>query len=159
LPPIHIYRAPFNIGDDDDLTEERFAPEIWSEIKRIAEEKKEKFLKALDTGVDDNRSPLEAARRAWFKKKVKEFSPEDHPETIPPAFTEAECNVFGHICPVFFAAEAMTETEEERRIGRRQLSFKTMMRIVRRDDYRCQHCQKKLHDNEVEFDHIIPVGG
>jgi hypothetical protein len=61
LPPIHIYRAPFNIGDDDDLTEERFAPEIWSEIKRIAEEKKEKFLKALDTGVDDNRSPLEAA--------------------------------------------------------------------------------------------------
>ncbi len=51
----------------------------------------------------------------------------------------------------------MTETEEERRIGRGHLGFAKMMRIVRRDDYRCQHCQKKLQDNEVEFDHIIPV--
>jgi 5-methylcytosine-specific restriction endonuclease McrA len=51
----------------------------------------------------------------------------------------------------------MTETGEERRMGRRRLSFAKMMRIVRRDDYRCQHCQKQLQDNEVEFDHIIPV--
>jgi len=64
---------------------------------------------------------------------------------------------FGHICPVFFAAEGMTETQEERRIGRHQPSFETMMRIVRRDDYRCQHCKEKLRDDEVEFDHIIPV--
>lgn len=157
LPPIHIYRTQFNISDDDDLDEECFSSEAWSEIKRVAEKIRQRHLKALDSGVDDNRSPLEATRRAWFKKRVEEFSPDDHPETIPPLFTEAGCTVFGHICPVFFAAEAITETEEERRIGRRQLKFKTMMRIVRRDDYRCQHCQKKLHDNEVEFDHIIPI--
>ncbi|PJN92799.1 hypothetical protein CNY89_22280, partial [Amaricoccus sp. HAR-UPW-R2A-40] len=72
-------------------------------------------------------------------------------------FLDAECNVFGHICPVFFAAEIATETEEIRRIGRKNLKFAKMMRIVRRDDYRCQHCNKKLQDNEIEFDHIIPV--
>jgi 5-methylcytosine-specific restriction endonuclease McrA len=42
-------------------------------------------------------------------------------------------------------------------MGRRPIPFATMMRIVRRDDYRCQHCKKKLRDDEVEFDHIIPV--
>lgn len=115
------------------------------------------MLDALKTGQDDNRAPLESARRAWFEKQVDEFDPADHPDEIPPQFEEAACNVFGHICPVFFAAEGLTETQEERRIGRHQPSFKTLMRIVRRDDYRCQHCKKKLRDDEVEFDHIIPV--
>jgi hypothetical protein len=141
----------------DDLDEADFSPETWFEIKRIAEKNKARFVEALKTGVVDGRSPLEPARRAWFEKNVEAYSPDDHPNTIPLTFAEAECNVFGHICPVYFAAEAMTETEEERRIGRRQLNFKTMMRIVRRDDYRCQHCQKKLNDNEVEFDHEIPI--
>ena len=88
---------------------------------------------------------------------MDEFRAENYPDAIPERFTEAECNVFGHICPVFFTAEAMTETQEERRVGRRHLNFTTMMGIVRRDDYRCQHCQKQLRDTEVEFDHIIPV--
>jgi hypothetical protein len=116
-----------------------------------------KMLEALKTAVDDTRSPLESVRRAWFERRVAEFDPNEHPDEIPHQFVEASCNIFGHICPVFFAAEGMTETQEERRIGRHQPSFETMMRIVRRDDYRCQHCKEKLRDDEVEFDHIIPV--
>lgn len=157
LPPVHIYRVPYDLGLDRDLNEGDFPPEIWSEILRLAEEQREQFSKALKTGEIDNRSPLEPVRRAWFRKQVQDYSPEEYPDSVPQVFTDGECNIFGHICPVFFAAEVMTETEEERRIGRRHLSFAKMMRIVRRGDYRCQHCQKKLQDNEVEFDHIIPV--
>jgi len=29
------------------------------------------------------------------------------------------------------------------------------MRVVRRDNYTCQHCSKHLEDPEVEFDHIM----
>lgn len=156
LPPVHIYRAPYDI-DDGELDEEDFEPEIWQEIVACAEAQRERLKHALATGQNDGRLPLEPVRRAWFKRQVDEFVAENYPDTIPERFTEAECNVFGHICPVFFTAEAMTETQEERRIGRRRLNFTTMMRIVRRDDYRCQHCQKQLRDTEVEFDHIIPV--
>ncbi len=157
LPPIHQYRAKYDLGLGRDLDEADFSPEDWSEIQRLAEEQKRKLQRALETGEIDNRAPIEPIRKAWFKKQVEEFSADSCPEEIPQVFIEGQCSIYGHICPVFFAAEAMTESEEERRIGRRHLSFAKMMRIVRRDDYRCQHCQKKLQDNEVEFDHIIPV--
>jgi hypothetical protein len=157
LPPVHIYRVRYDLGLDRELAEADFQPDMWLEILRLAEQQRVKLKKALETGMMDNRSPLEPVRRAWFRKQVEDFVPESYPESIPPTFSDGECNIFGHICPVFFTAEVMTETAEERRIGRRHLGFATMMRIVRRDDYRCQHCQKKLQDNEVEFDHIIPV--
>lgn len=157
LPPPHLYRVRYDLGGEGDLNEADFSPETWSEILAQTEVQRAKLNEALRSGVMDNRAPLEPVRRAWFQKQIDDFVASDYPESIPPAFSDGECNVFGHICPVFFAAEAITETEEERRIGRRRLNFSTMMRIVRRDDYRCQHCQKKLQDNEVEFDHVIPI--
>ncbi len=118
---------------------------------------KQKYRDALVTGVDDYRHKLEPVRRAWFERQLDNFDPDNYPEEVAQTFHEAECNIFGHVCPVFFAAESVRETQEARRIGRHQLPFATMMRIVRRDDYRCQHCKKRLRDDEVEFDHIIPV--
>ena len=59
-------------------------------------------------------------------------------------------------CPVVYSAESWTETTEDRRTGR-YIPFQTKMRVVRRDNYTCQHCHKHLQDNEVEFDHIIPL--
>jgi 5-methylcytosine-specific restriction endonuclease McrA len=50
----------------------------------------------------------------------------------------------------------MTETAETRRRGR-YIPFKTKMRVVRRDNYTCQHCGRHLRDDEVEFDHKIPI--
>ena len=64
--------------------------------------------------------------------------------------------MFGHICPVVYSAESWTETTEDRRTGR-YIPFQTKIRVVRRDNYTCQHCHKHLQDNEVEFDHIIPL--
>jgi len=157
LPPIHIYRVPFDNDPGAELREDDFLPEVWKRIQEAVDIQRARYADALAKGVVDDRNPLDPVRRSWFQRQVDEFDPEDHPEIIPREFTEAECNIFGHICPVFFAAEALTETEGSRRIGRRPIRFATMIRIVRRDDYRCRHCKKQLRDDEVEFDHIIPV--
>jgi len=156
LPPIHIYRVPYEHEEGDDLDPGDFSEADWEQILKIAKEIKEKFERALQTGEIDYRSPLEPARAAWFRQRVAEFNPGNYPEEIPSEFSEAACNVFGHICPVFFSAEASTETSSERRRGR-YISFITKMRVVRRDNHTCQHCGKHLKDDEVEFDHIIPV--
>lgn len=73
---------------------------------------------------------------------------------------ELGCNVFGHICPVFFMAEPFTETKEGRRIGR-SIPRDIMLKVVRRDGQICQSCHQPVRDDEVEFDHVIPfsMGG
>jgi 5-methylcytosine-specific restriction endonuclease McrA len=69
--------------------------------------------------------------------------------------SDLDCNVFGHICPVFFVAEPFTETKEGRRRGR-SIPREIMLQVVRRDGQICQICHKPVPDNEVEFDHRIP---
>ncbi len=99
--------------------------------------------------------PLDLEKEKYFKEILSTFDPKDYPQKIHPEIGEMACNVFGHICPVFFVAEPFTETEKERRRGR-YIPFESKMRVVRRDNYTCQACGKHLKDNEVEFDHIIP---
>jgi len=155
LPPIHIYRAPFDY-EDVDAAEANYSAETWAQITEIAARLKEKYRLAIQTGTIDDRSQLEPARAAWFRSRVEQFDPSNYPERVPDIFHEAECNVFGHICPVFFAAEATSERSTERRRGR-YISFTVKMRVVRRDNHTCQHCGKHIRHDEVEFDHIIPV--
>jgi HNH endonuclease len=155
LPPIHISRTRYS-DEEPEVKEGDFAPEDWAELVRIAEQIKEEYRLALKTGTIDHRTPLEPARAAWFRKQVEEFDRAKHPDTVPDIFYDAECNVYGHVCPVFFAAEASTETSTERRRGR-YIPFDVKMRVVRRDNYTCQHCGEHLSDNEVEFDHKIPI--
>lgn len=69
--------------------------------------------------------------------------------------SELGCNVFGHVCPVFFMYEPFTETKEGRRTGRR-IPREIMLKVIRRDGQICQLCQQPVKDNEVEFDHLIP---
>jgi len=128
LPPIQIYRAPYDV-EDSDIVENAFSPEEWTALRAEADIIREKYAKALKTGQIDNRSPLEPARAAWFRKRVERFDPADYPENVPAVFEAAQCNVFGHVCPVFFAAEASTETSTERRRGR-YIRFDVKMRVV-----------------------------
>jgi hypothetical protein len=100
------------------------------------------------------RSPPKNAGHS--NKSIKDFDSEDYPPSIPDAISEMQCSVFGHICPVVYSAESWTETTEDRQTGR-YIPFQTKMRVVRRDNYTCQHCHKHLQDDEVEFDHIIPL--
>jgi Restriction endonuclease len=69
--------------------------------------------------------------------------------------TELECNVFGHVCPVFYIAEGFTETKDFRRTGR-SIPRDVMLRVVRRDGQICQICGEPVPDDQVEFDHRIP---
>jgi hypothetical protein len=68
---------------------------------------------------------------------------------------EHSCDIFGHICPVFFVNESLTETSELRKVSR-TISRKMFLRIVRRDNQTCQICGKILKDEEVKINHIIP---
>jgi len=70
--------------------------------------------------------------------------------------SELRCSVFGHICPAFFSAEPLTETKDFRRIGR-SIPREIMLKVVRRDGQVCAQCRTIVPDDEIEFDHIIPV--
>jgi hypothetical protein len=124
--------------------------------RETAKQIKEQMKQSLETGVNGYSAEITESQRAMFENEIDEFNADDYPEEIPMEIAEMACTVFGHICPVVFNAEKITETTELRRSGR-YLPFKTKIRVVRRDNYTCQHCSKHLLDNEVEFDHIIPL--
>jgi 5-methylcytosine-specific restriction endonuclease McrA len=39
----------------------------------------------------------------------------------------------------------------------RHIPREVMIRVVRRDNSACQACGRHLLDNEIQFDHIIPI--
>jgi len=93
---------------------------------------------------------------AESRANIDSFRPEDHTGKFPGEVMEMGCKVFGHMCPVFFESEDVSETTTNRQRGR-YIPFKTKMRVVRRDNHTCQRCGKHLLDDEVEFDHIFPA--
>ena len=95
-------------------------------------------------------------RTQIFEREVTEFKAEDYPEKHDPSDIEKSCLVFGHLCPVFFVNEPFTETRKKRKIGR-NIPRPVMLRVVRRDNNQCQLCGQVLRDDEIEFDHIIPI--
>ena len=95
-------------------------------------------------------------RKQFLEEEVKNFDPRKHPEQHKKEEIEKNGTIFGHMCPVFFVNEPFTETTEERRISR-NIPRSTMLRVVRRDNSTCQICGKILLDDEIEFDHVIPL--
>lgn len=69
---------------------------------------------------------------------------------------DINCKIWGHVCPVFISKSGATETKEVRREGR-YIPRDIMLKVVRRDSQLCQSCFKYVRDDELEFDHIIPV--
>lgn len=72
------------------------------------------------------------------------------------ASEEVNCKIFGHACPVFFSQSGATETKEYRQAGR-YIPRPIMLQVVRRDNHVCQECHKYVPDDQIEFDHVIPV--
>jgi hypothetical protein len=99
----------------------------------------------------------DAKRMRYFKKDIKHFNPNIYPIKHSREDIEKACTVFGHLCPVYFVNEPVTETKERRRITR-NIPRDIMLRVVRRDNNQCQVCSKVLRDDEIEFDHNIPIG-
>jgi hypothetical protein len=125
-------------------------------IREVAVKHNEYLKTCIETGKLADGRELDAKRREWFEQQVKDFNSEDYPVSIPEPLIDASCKEWGHICPVYYAQSGATETEEARREGR-NVPFKMRIRIARRDNYTCQKCAKHLRDEEMEFDHIIPV--
>jgi 5-methylcytosine-specific restriction endonuclease McrA len=152
-PPLtnfETYKVPFPLKQDIETD-----GELPTELLEAINAEIERMEAVLRTGIDDRRVQLDPVRQNYFEREVREFNPDDYPETIPQVISDLQCSIFGHICPVVFVGESITETTETRRRGR-YIPFQTKMRVVRRDNYTCQRCGKHLQDNEVEFDHIIP---
>src|SRR5207248_9535056 len=98
---------------------------------------------------------LDPKSRQMFRQMVEEFDENDYPEAMPSVVDDASCRVFGHICPVFFVAEPLTETRDRRKHSR-SIPRDVMLKVVRRDGQICQKCYEPVPDDQVEFDHIIP---
>lgn len=114
------------------------------------------YLKeCIKTGLLGTGKKIDPKRKKWFIEQINSFNVKDYPDAIPKEFLETACRVFGHICPVFFVAEPMTETKERRKHSR-LIPRDVMLKVVRRDGQICQKCNEPVSDNEVEFDHIIP---
>jgi len=118
-------------------------------------EHNEYLKKCIETGKFGNGKQLDIIRKKILKREVREFDPNNYPKNIPKTLAEASCRVYGHICPVFFMAEPLTETKERRNHGR-SIPRDVMLKVVRRDGQICQKCNKPVSDKEVEFDHLIP---
>ena len=155
------YQVPFSFDEDkekkiNDVFNEIQKVKLTPDLKKRIKEKINKLKQTVKTEIEDYSKPLDPIRKKFFEKCVNEFNPDNCPEYIPESVSELSCNIFGHICPVVFVGESITETSEKRRKGR-YISFKAKIRVVRRDNYTCQECKRHLKDDEVEFDHIIPV--
>jgi len=124
-------------------------------IRKEMEDHNEYLRKCLETNILGNGSVLDSKRKKLFKEDIKSFNPNDYPEIIPKIFNDVSCRVYGHICPVFFSGEPLTETKERRKHSR-SVPRDVMLKVVRRDGQICQKCNKPVSDSDVEFDHIIP---
>ena len=109
----------------------------------------------LRTGRTADNSDVTEEQRQYFQELTDHFDPSDYPEEIPPIIADTQCRLYGHLCPVFFTAEPLTETKDMRRKGR-HIPREVMLKVVRRDGQVCQECGKNVRDDELQFDHIIP---
>ena len=154
---IKSYQLPFPLDKEKEkeLEQKLMGSDITDEMQNLLEKKLKEIENIIQTKKINGIENLDSTRKKYFEELSNEFNLEDYPESIPKSVTEMQCSIFGHICPVVFVGEDITETVENRRIGR-YIPFKTKIRVVRRDNYTCQECGKHLQDDEVEFDHIIP---
>lgn len=129
---------------------------ILPPLRADAIEHNDYLKRTLSQGHEADGTPLIPGRQACLLGMMAGFDPLDYPEQIPTEIADMSCSWFGHICPVVFTAEPFTETTKLRRTGR-NISLSVLMRVARRDNYMCQICGISLKDDEIEFDHVIPV--
>ncbi len=124
--------------------------------EKAEEEEHSEYLKqCIKIGYLADESPLDEIQKEMFQKEVDEFASAEYPERLPEVIQLMSCRIFGHLCPVFFTAEPMTETKDTRRHGR-YIPREIMLKVVRRDGQMCQVCHQYVPDNELDFDHVIP---
>ena len=130
----------FPLYHESDRLEKFDTKERYQEVVKEIENKKH-----FSVGDIHNYSRLLDILNPDSNEYVAQFEPED-----------VACRIFGHTCPVFFAQSGASETKEGRVEGR-HITRAVMLKVVRRDNHICQACNQYVRDDEIEFDHIIPV--
>jgi hypothetical protein len=111
------------------------------------------YLKGeLDKGIYDK----DKKKKREVIKEIENFDINDYPVKHPKKQAEQFCSIFGHMCPVFVVSEPFTESNRLREVSR-YIPREVMLRVARRDNSTCQICGRHLLDNEIQFDHKIPV--
>lgn len=91
------------------------------------------YLKnCLSTGQFSDGTKLDRARRKYIRTMVRDYDPQQFPPFYPQFVLDVSCRVFGHICPVFFISEALTETKDRRK-HTRSIPRDVMLKVIRRD--------------------------
>ncbi len=98
---------------------------------------------------------VKAVCKPCWELKYCPYGPlvEDFP--LPDDRSARSCRIFGHECPVFHVAEALTETRELRNISRkipRPIEF----RVLLRENGVCRLCHRPVPVEDIHFDHTIP---
>lgn len=91
-----------------------------------------------------------------YYRRLSFLDPEANEYITQFSAKDVACKIFGHTCPVFFMQSGANETKEPRYDGRK-IPRKIMLKVVRRDNHVCQSCHNYIPDDEIEFDHIIPI--
>jgi 5-methylcytosine-specific restriction endonuclease McrA len=120
-----------------------------------AEEHQAYLKHILESGRFPDGKRLTPKHRKMFQADIDSFDPSDYPPKFPRAISDASCRVFGHLCPVYFVGEPLTETKDMRSQSR-AIPRDVMLKVVRRDGQICQRCYQPVPDDQVEFDHVIP---
>lgn len=110
------------------------------------------LVQQVRSGAYDN----DKRKKKEIQKDISMFDPDYYPINYSRKEKEKFCTVFGHVCPVFMVSEPLTETGKLRRVSRR-IPRHVMIRVGRRDNSTCQVCARNLLDNEIQFDHIVPI--
>lgn len=145
----------FDPEDDDDEIMEYWKANIKIACKPCLE------LKYCPYGPLVEKFPIypilrKEAIETMYDPRDDDFDPDDYPLALPPKIIlDCFCEIFGHMCPVFFMKEPFTESSDQRRISR-HIPLSVKLKVIRKDKSQCQICGKLLKDEEVQFDHIIP---
>jgi hypothetical protein len=150
LDPYYKKILGFNPEDDDKTVLKLWKKNVQIACKPCLE------LKYCPYGSLVEDFPAYPITRDEAESCVDDFDPEEYPATLPPKIiSDCYCNIFGHICPVFFIKEPFTESDKPRRITR-YIPTAIKLQVARRDGYQCQMCNKLLRVDEVQYDHQIP---
>lgn len=128
---------------------------LLPQSRESAQEHQAYLAECLEIGRFPDGKPLTPKHQKMFRDNIKTFDTKDYPDKFPRAIADASCRVFGHMCPVYFVGEPLTETKYLRSQSR-SIPREVMLKVVRRDGQICQRCHQPVPDDQVEFDHVIP---
>lgn len=63
----------------------------------------------LRIGTSADGKPLDAETKEHLKQTIHFNSSQEFPDEIPELFFDVKCDIFGHLCPVFFVAESFAD--------------------------------------------------